>query len=148
MVKKGLNQARIRVSKIRREKSGQRESINSDPVYVEADLNRQVGSALDKAFMTAHFKFPADPWPSLVNPAHHVASIQRRAPAIFQPRHGSAAPLVNRDKIIGHAGVGKQHDLQAATAGLAVCAGRPGIRQGGGLDVHQRFLVFDMCIHS
>lgn len=66
------------------------------------------GGALLNALVFTHFEIAANLWTLFVNPALHGISIQRRAPAIFQSRHGHTAPLVGLDKMSGYTGITDQ----------------------------------------
>ena len=71
----------------------------------------QIGGSLGNTLVFSHLKFAAYPWPFLVNRTHHSVSVQGRAPSIFQPRHGSTAPLIYFNKFIGHSGIANEHDF-------------------------------------
>src|SRR5690606_42122603 len=79
--------------------------------------------ALLDAILAAHGEFPADQRPGWVDAAQQGVAVQRRAPAVRQPRHGLSAPGVGGAEALGPAGVGDQHHLQAAAAGGAGGAG-------------------------
>jgi len=78
-------------------------------VRLKAHLQKRLQrSALIKALVLARLKFTANKWAFLVNSALHGISVQRRAPAIIQPFHGHAAPLINFNKVSGYAGVANE----------------------------------------
>ncbi len=104
------------------------------------------GSSLCNTFVFAHRKFPAHPGPVVVDRTFESGSVQRCTPAVCQPRHGLAAPFVQRDEMVGHAGVGNQHDFQPATVGPAGCTGDFGIRLGQCFKGHPLLFMLVMGI--
>jgi hypothetical protein len=61
--------------------------------------------------LRSHFKITANPRSRVINKTLHGVSIQRRTPAIFQPRHLPPAPLINLYVHVGHPGIGNEHHL-------------------------------------
>jgi len=89
------------------------------------DLQRRLTYGATLSF--THFQVTTYLWSSLINRTAQGVSIQGGTPAIIQTLHGHGAPFVSSDKVIGDAGIRNEHDLQTATAGLAVVAGNRAI---------------------
>jgi hypothetical protein len=95
---------------------------------------------LNLTFRGAHFKLSANQGSVVINPAHHCAAVQSRAPAIIQAGHGFRSPAINPDIFSGYASVTDQHDFQLATGGFASGASNLWIDQILYLNAHERAL--------
>jgi len=76
-------------------------------------------SALDEAILATSLELATDQRPLIVDRAGHAAPVERGAPAIRQPRHGPAAPLVDPDQRLRHTCVSQQQHFKAAAASMA-----------------------------
>jgi hypothetical protein len=76
-------------------------------------------SALDEALVATSLEFATNQRSLIVDRAGHAAPVERGAPAIRQPRHGPAAPLVDPDQRLRHARVSEQQYFKAAAACMA-----------------------------
>jgi hypothetical protein len=89
----------------------------------------QMGGALVKTLVITRRKFPANPGSHFINRTLHGLAVNGRTPAIGQLRHELHPRLISFDQMLGDAGLGNEHNLQPAAAGLTVGTGYLGVRQ-------------------
>ena len=76
-------------------------------------------STLDETFVATDLELATDQRPLIIDRAGHAAAVERGAPAVSQPRHGAASPLVDANQRLRHTRVSQQQHLKAAAAGMA-----------------------------
>jgi hypothetical protein len=96
----------------------------------------QVAGSLGNTFVCPCLKVTANLRPIPVDSASHGISIQGNTPAIIQPGHSPAAPFINLNIRLRHAGIGNEHDFQATTAGFTIYTAHPGAKQSANFDTH------------